>query len=259
MSPPERRATLALALAVAMLAGCGKANLPSGVPAGAARIPAARSGRPARAPVPARVAVPLRLTAARASDFARAVNLRAVDVPGARPGPRSAESQEGRQEAAICSHGEALPVGGGRSAKLERGSGLEAESISSSVVVMPSVRAARADLAYADSRPGLACFTRVIRRKLERESSSTVAIGHVAVAPLTVGSGATRAMGLRIAAELSGVRSGLGLGLFVDVLGFDYGPAELELYATSFVQPTPTRTEEELLALMRARARRSRL
>lgn len=260
---------LALALTVAALGtGCGKSDLVAGpphvstTPPGALSSPRAHrpetAGRDALAPV----AIPLKLTAERASAFARAVNLIPVDIPGSHVTPRSptVESQREAEAAGECSHTKDLPIGEGRSAKLDRGVELEAESISSSVVVMSSVQAARADLAYADSEAGLACYAGLLRRKLDGESSSSVKIGHVVVRPLTIGSGSgLRATGLRIAAEVSGVKSGLRVGLFVDALGFDYGPAEIQLYATSFVQPFATRTEDDLLALMQARARLSRL
>lgn len=47
--------------------------------------------------------------------------------------------------------------------------------------------------------------------------------------------------------------------LFIDALSFGYGPAEIGLYATSFVQPEPLRTEQELLTLLRERAELQRL
>jgi hypothetical protein len=63
------------------------------------------------------------------------------------------------------------------------------------------------------------------------------------------------ASGIRISARISGVKSGLALSLYVDAVAFQYGPAEVELYATSFIQPLATRTEEGLIGVMRARAR----
>ncbi len=42
--------------------------------------------------------------------------------------------------------------------------------------------------------------------------------------------------------------------LFVDAITLPYGPAEIDLFGTSFVQPVPVRTEEELLTLLHQRA-----
>ena len=266
MSRPERLSSLALALAIGTLVmGCGKSNLVThGAEASAPRpgaLPPLRAHRPAPGvSTLAPVAIPLKLTPERASAFARAVDLVPLDIPGSHTAPRSPKIESPREEATDCSHASQAPIGGGRSAKLDRGSELESESISSSVVVMPSEQTARADLAYANSATGLACYTRLLRRKLDEESNTTVKVGRVLVRALTVGSGSgLRASGLRIEAEISGAKGGLTLGLFVDALGFDYGPAEIELYATSFVQPMALKTEDNLLALMQARARLSRL
>ena len=265
MSRPERAASLALALALGTLgAGCGKSNLVTrgtGDAARAGALPSRPGPAAAGAGAQAPVAIPLKLTPARAGAFARAVDLVAVDIPGSQRSPRSPSLESQKEEAASeCSRVSRSPVGGGRSAKLDRGGELETESISSSVIVMLSASAARADLAYADSRAGLACYTALLRRKLGGESNATVHIGGISVAPLTIGSWpGLRASGLRIRAQISGVKSGLTVGLFVDALGFAYGPAEIQLYATSFVRPIAMRTEEDLLALMQARARRSRL
>jgi len=262
VSRPERAARLVLALAVGSLAsGCGKGNLVSGAPERTTHraVGHPRAGTGAAAPTP--VSIPLKLTAARAEAFARAVNLIPVDVPGSHRSARSPSLQSQKEEVAgECADSPAAAVGGGRSAKLDRGSELETESVSSSVVVMGSAAAARRDLAYADSRAGLACYTELLRRRLVGESSATVHIGRVSVTPLRIGRvPRPQASGLRIEAQISGVKSGLTIGLFVDALGFDYGPAEIQLYATSFAQPIAARTEEDLLALMAARARLSRL
>ena len=55
------------------------------------------------------------------------------------------------------------------------------------------------------------------------------------------------------------VGSRLAVALYVDALSLPYGPAELDLYTTSFVQPVALRTQQELLTLMRARALLHRL
>jgi hypothetical protein len=62
------------------------------------------------------------------------------------------------------------------------------------------------------------------------------------------------ASGIRISARISGAKSGVALSLYIDAVAFQYGPAEVELYGTSFVQPVARRTEQELVNLMRARA-----
>ena len=260
MSRPEHGAGLLAALVLAAsAAGCGKSDLVHERDAHRAAAPASAghvAARPRQAPVP----VPLRLSFARAGAFARAVNLSAVDFPGSHLTPRNASLENQQEEAPGCSHGAALPLGGGRSPKLERGSALETESISSSVIVMPSAGAARSDLAYTDSSAGLACYSKLLSRKLAGESSSRVHIGHISVGRLNTGSPlGVPTYGLRIRADISAGASGVTIGLYVDAIAFDYGPAEIQLYATSFVQPVAVRTENELLELMLARARLARL
>ena len=48
--------------------------------------------------------------------------------------------------------------------------------------------------------------------------------------------------------------AGVVVRLFVDALTLPYGPAEIDLFGTSFVQPVAARTEQELLALLHERA-----
>lgn len=247
----------ALVLLSVLGAGCGKSNLVQGGHASSAsRAPDQPRGGPSAKPVAPAVAIPLKLTPARADAFARAVNLKPVDVTGSHRSNRPPSAEDRQEEKEQCSHAEAQAIGGGRSPRLDRGSQLEAESISSSVVVLPSAKAARADLAYDESTAGLHCYSKLLGRKLARESNASVSIGRVLVQQRKLRDGAA---GIRITARISGVQSGLALSLYVDALAFQYGPAEVELYATSFVQPVATRTEQELIDLMRARARLGRL
>ncbi len=251
VSRPERALRVAVALLAALAVGCGKSNL---IHDGTTSASTAADSSPShtKTPAPAPVAVPLKLTAARAALFAQAVNLSPVDVPGSRRAPLTPSIESRQEENLQCSHAEGQAIGGGRSQRLDRGHQLEAESISSSVIVMSSEKAARTDLAYAESPAGLHCYTKLLSHKLERESTSSVAVGRVTVQRLKLRQEAT---GIRITARIAGVKSGLALNLYVDAVAFQYGPAEVELYATSFVQPVPPRTEQELIELMRARAR----
>ncbi len=226
MFRPERAFALATALAAGIFgAGCGKSDLVR--QGGHASTEAHSSLTPGalRAGPPAVVAIPLRLTAARAGKFARGVNLVPVDVPGSHRTPRSPNLESQKEEAAECGASEAQAIGGGRSAKLDRGAELNSESISSSVIVLRSTRAARADLAFAESAAGLACYGKILRKKLAGESTSRLSVGHVVVSHLTVApSQGPTARGIRITSRISGVKSGITISLFVDAVAFDYGP-----------------------------------
>jgi hypothetical protein len=258
---PERASIPAALLAIAaVMSGCGKSDLVRQNGQAPAHLATRPAHAPLRAVTPVVVAIPLELTAARAGEFAKGVNLQPVDVPGSHRTPRSANLESQQEEATDCGGSEAQTVGGGRSAKLDRGSELNSESISSSVIVLRSTRAAKADLAYAESPAGLACYGKILRRKLTGESTSGLNVGHVVLSHLTVASShGPAARGIRITAHISGAKSGITISLFVDAVAFDYGPAEVELYATSFIQPVAARTEEGLLAVMEQRARRGTL
>lgn len=259
-------ALLAL-VSTAALCGCGKANLIPKLgsdvrtPAPHAAPPAARGLRGTPAPAAGRrVAVPLQLTATLAARFARAVSLTRADLPGAAPSARSKSNPAEEREAADCGGRTARALGGGRSANFQRGAGLDRESISSGVDVLSNAAAVRSDLAYAASRAGLACYAKVLGRSLRSERDSHVRLLGLRVRHLSLDVGPLdRAAGIRITARVSITGAPVTVSLFVDALSMPYGPAELDLYSTSFVQPVPARTQRELLSLLRERAQLQRL
>jgi hypothetical protein len=277
VSPPEQRgsgrwlhaaATSALVplAALLVLCGCGKSDLthtsaqnPGGGTAPRATGHAAGRVAPQGGPAPA-VAVPLPLSAARAARFARAVTLRRVDLPGASPAARSKTPAAQEREAAQCGQRSTPVIGGGRSPNFQRGDGLDRESISSGVEVLSDAGAVQGDLAYSSSRAGLACYAKVLAKSLRGEQDSQVRLLglHVRHLQLAVGS-AGRASGIRIMARVGLTGVPITVSLFVDALSLPYGPAELDLYSTSFVQPVPVRTQQELLGLLRERAQQQRL
>jgi hypothetical protein len=262
-------------VAVALLAavGCGKSNLvrPASAPsattvprlpkpsAPSPSVPGARQ-RLKRAVGEAGVAVPLALTAARAAAFERGVELRAADLPGARAERHGPTPRRQAEEAAKCGGRSTRAIGGGRSADLVRGRGLERESISSSVLVLADEATVARDIEYAESKAGLECYARIVGRNLAAEQRATVHVLGVHVTRIRVQvPGREVAAGIRIAARVGVPSSQLAVSLYSDALSLAYGPAELDLYATSFVQPEPVRSEQQLLTLMRDRARRGRL
>jgi len=252
--------------AALVLAGCGKSNLVTNTATvGSAPAPApapARTATTAKAPAPraSTVPVPLPLTAARAAAFAKAVELTGADVPGAHPARRSKTPLAREREAAQCGGRTAGAVGGGRSPEFQRGGALERESLSSGVEVLRDEKSVERDLAYAQTPRGLRCYERVLSRSLRAEADPHIKIFDVRVAPLSVTvAGAGAARGIRILAHVGVPGAGVVVRLFVDAVSLPYGPAEINLYGTSFVQPIAERTEQELLTLLRERARRQKL
>jgi hypothetical protein len=263
---------LASLAAAIVLCGCGKANYVGKTAASAAPVPAPGAARPAApgahsppgaatAPLPGLgVALPLALTPALATRFARAVSLTRADLPGSSVAVRTKSSPAEQREEAKCGGRSARTIGGGRSENFQRGAGLDRENISSAVDVLSNAAAVRGDLAYAASHGGLACYAKVLGHSLRSESDSHIRllglhVGHLAldIGPLE------RATGIRIAARVGITGTRLTVSLFVDALSMPYGPAELDLYSTSFAQPVPQRTQRELLTLLRERAQLQKL
>ena len=237
---------------VAALAGCSpKHDLTS-----TARHPTAVS--PTRTHASAHVAQPRApLTKARASAFARSVDLTLADLPGATISAPAKHPERATNEARSCggSTGASHELAQVQSPSFVRGAGLTREAISSTVTMLSNAGLAQRSVAPADSRKLLACYTRLVRRRLSGERLPGLQLGHIGLSVLPASlPDAKASFGIRISATLSSTRSGLAVRLYLDLLGFTQGAAEISLEATSFVQPEPIRTEQELLALMRARA-----
>lgn len=253
--PHSRSCLLALACAGVLLGGCGKSNLQQT----SLDTPSPAHHRHETKLASAPKSIPLRLDAARAFLFARAVNLGPADVTGSKVEPRSRDP-EAEHEAGKCGASGSTPVGGASSPKLDRGAGLEHETISSSVVVLSSPKQAKADFAYTSSKAGFACYARFLRKSLTGQGNADIQLGRVQLRRIQVpGPGSAPSSGIRISARVSSPQSGLSVPLYIDAVGFLYGPVEIQIYTTSFIQPEPRRTEQELLTLMGQRALRSRL
>ncbi len=206
---------------------------------------------PGSPPVP----VPLGVTPARAAAFAHAVELTSSDVPGAHQAPASKTPSAREREAAQCGGHAAPTIGSAHSPELQRGHGLERETISSSVEVLRDAHSVEKHLNGTKSSGGLRCYERVLARSLQSEADPNIKLLGVTVAPLRVSvAGAGRAEGLRILARVGVPGAGAVVRLYVDAVTLPYGPAEIDLFGTSFVQPVAERTEQELLTLLHQRA-----
>lgn len=262
-----RRAIGGMALSTLALTvcGCGKSNLKAGTRAARLPGPGLALGthgnvHTKRAPLDVAVPVTLPLTRARAESFAGAVELSRADIVGSSVNQRSRTPEEEEREASSCGGSDPHALGGGRSPELVRGPGLDRESISSSVEVLSSAASVRSDLKYAYSRTGITCYARVLRRTLTEDRHEDVRLAGITLSRLDVAAPTGQSStGVRIVARLSLSGDRLSVPLYVDALAFGYGPAEIDLYATSFVQPEPLRIEQQLLTLMWERARRQRL
>jgi hypothetical protein len=142
------------------------------------------------------------------------------------------------------------------SPKLERGQELEIEQIRSSVTVLSDERAVARQFASLGT-PGLReCAARALTRNLDDKPIGQARWGRVSVSRLPVHAPGTSAtIGIRVLATLNLPFSEVSVPIYFDVLGFATGPAEVALTAVSATQPVPAATEQELLALLLARAR----
>jgi hypothetical protein len=249
-------ALLPVAVSLTVGLGCGKPDLHHASSQAHVTSRAVLGGH-SPSPPAERVPVPLKITPARAKSFASAVSLTAADLPGSSPSPPHGASLAREREAAKCGGHPTLAVGGGQSPEFTRGQGLDHESLSSSVEVLADEKSVKSDLGYTGSRAGLTCYAKVLSRSLQEGNGSDSHIQllgvHLRKLRVSLAPGRT-AVGVRITARVGLVGSRLAVALYVDALSLPYGPAELDLYTTSFVQPVPLRTQQELLRLMRARA-----
>jgi len=245
--------------ASALLSACGGGQAGSSAggsvrSAGAARDPAAVVGSPsgsAAHPPPSR---------ARAIAFARAVNLSASDIPGASIAPRRATASDARERREYRACERSVDQGhhlvDDSSRELKRGQELETEEISSGVTVLADERALAREFSELGRAALRECLARALTRNFSEKAVRDAHWGRVTITRLPVDApGASATIGLRILVMLNFPFSEVSVPIYVDVLGFAMGPAEVALSATSVTQPVPAATERELLALLLARAR----
>jgi hypothetical protein len=189
------------------------------------------------------------------------VNLSASDIPGASVEAKRAHTSDARErrEYRVCEGFFPKPgdkLAEASSPKLRRGQELEIEQIRSSVTVLSDERAVARQFALL-ATPGLRkCAARALTRNLDDRPIGEARWGRVTVSRLPVHAPGTSAtIGIRVLATLNLPFSEVSVPIYFDVLGFATGPAEVALTATSATQPVPATTEQELLALLLARAR----
>jgi hypothetical protein len=201
-------------------------------------------------------------TRPQALAFAHAVNLSASDIPEASVEAKRASASDAseRREDRSCERfvgsSATHKLAEASSPKIKRGEELEIERITSTVTVLSDERAVARQFALL-AKPALReCAARALTRNLDDKPISHASWGRVTVSRLPVhAAGATATIGIRIVATLNVPFSEVSVPIYVDVLGFGMGRAEVALTAMSATQPVPATTEQELLALLLARAR----
>jgi hypothetical protein len=194
--------------------------------------------------------------------FAQAVNLNVGEIPEAsvesKPSTRSTATEQEEYRACDRSVGwsDAHMVAQASSPKLKRGQELEIELIRSSVAVVSSERTTDRQFALLASPVLRKCAARVLTRNLDDKPIRDARWGRVTVTRLPVRApGAAATVGIRVVAMLNIPFNEVSIPIYVDELGFAIGRAEVGLLAASATQPVPASTEQELVALLLARAK----
>ncbi len=244
-----------LSLTSGLLVGCGSGNAAPGKPAPAkSAAPASSSTKPVGSP---------KITRARALVFARAVNLRAADIPGAsisrkKEVQRKPTDPGERRELAHCESAvrRVHRLIEAQSPQFTRGEELEKEEIRSYVTVRIDGRQAAPELSPLKSRGVRECVARVLTRRFADRSIREAKWGRFTVAELPVQApGTDGTIGIRVATTLTLSFSEVSVPIYFDVLGFASGPVGIALSAVSVTQPVPAATEQRLLSLLLARAK----
>jgi hypothetical protein len=280
LSLPARAAHIALLAAlVAGVAGCGGGSR-SGAPTaaqGAATRSAAGTGS-------AKAKLSSHLSAhAQSVAFAHSVNLRLADVPGFRihhkHPPRFNTQYSGPSESewrrCVAAGPDVKPSLKARSAKLETGSGLMLEEVSSHVEVAPSLAAAHRGFSEASrvlADPGARRCIAGLTRKFTLHGSTTVAtrfgpakvsfsVGGLRLAPISLAAQPRDTAGFSM--TMQGTYSLAVRGrtltlppvtLQIDTIAFRVGRADISLNDLALGRPCSPERENQLLSLLRSRA-----
>ncbi len=259
MAPVTRRtAAISVLLASGVLAGCGgSAHGPSA--STHAKDTKAASG-------PAATAAPHTLTGGalaraqtQARAYARAVNLRAEDLPGFRlstaheqvTGTRHLEVELLR---CVGPHDGPKALAEAGSGDFERHVSIASVSVSSEVTVARTPALAAKQLAAYRSGRLPECLSRYFGKLLESQRAHGARVSPVSIrrgsppAP-----GASGSYGLRFKATVT--LHGLQIPLYVDMFGFVERSADVSLLATGIPEPLPAKAEEQLFTLLLERAR----
>lgn len=217
------------------------------------------------------------LAKVRASDYARAVNLRASDVPYFEPIPD--EDEEDPEEArkhdrelmrCVGVEEDPEPLAEVKSPEFGTDSPGELLRVASTVEVGADAERAARELKLIRSRRAERCLQRVYASAIEEEESSTAEVSDVSVsrvrfpaadiedgfayrfaASVTVHRSTSELTAYRPAAEPN---ASLTVRIYLDILGFVVGPASVSLTATGVPTPVSRTLEHNLLRVLHERA-----
>jgi hypothetical protein len=206
------------------------------------------------------------ITKARAVAFARTVNLGAADLPRFRnlglapePQPRTNTSDP---EFARC-----VGVKPNRYVASVQSPGFihgrfrtQAELVTSKVIVLPTASLAARELTMLNSVRGRSCFARLL---IQPESASATE-SHLRIDRVSWSSPAlppaAHGFKVRVAGALTGIHTrNRPIHLYIDMLGFINGAAQVYLVDTGWESPARSSTERRLISLLYSRAEAHKL
>jgi hypothetical protein len=246
-----RRATILLILAgsAGLFMACGKT------------APTAPSGHPAAAGSSSTKASAL--TKQRALAFARAVNLTSADVPGFSVSSKHERNtvQEKRLEhemlrcAGTLGSGKGLAEVSSQDYELKRG--ILDLGVSSEVGVARTPALAARELAAIRSDHVRGCFSRYLDLLFKSRQFGGATVSPVSIAAGTPPApGTTGGFGWRVTATFTVQR--IRVSVFLDILGFVYGPARVTLFSSGVLRPFPAAIQQGLFSLLLSRAKAQR-
>jgi hypothetical protein len=256
-SPPAF--TVVLLAAAGLLTACGSSTHPTG---NLTRSTSTATGTHTSAS-PRATGASSGATKQQAIAFASAVNLTRSDLPGFRVKPSEHEKEtpaekQLEREMIRCAGGfaekkhSAVAEVESPSFEADR-SGLE-QSISSQVTVARTAALAVKELAAFQNAHARSCISHYLGLSLKGEMRPGETIGPLSIrAGTPPAPGTTGSFGWRIQTAIT-VRS-LTIPLYIDILGFVDGQAEVGLFGTGFGAAVPAATEERLFSLLLARAK----
>jgi hypothetical protein len=221
---PIRASTLAAVAVAGLIAGCGSSS----------------TSAPSKA---------------AATSAANQINLRPADLPHstATPNPNTT----GALDSQLASCAGTSPPGAAivnlNSPSLDVGTGLQQQSFSSNVKVLPSKAIVTKDLAAIQSGKAQACIKSLLPKAIAQSASSRVKFSGVTITPLSTSvSGADGSYGYRL--TVSAAATGQRLTIMVDEFGAAVGRIELTLNDFGIGTPASSATESKLLSTLVSRA-----
>jgi hypothetical protein len=217
------------------------------------------------------------LAKVRASDYARAVNLHASDVPYFEPIPDEEEEdpeEERRHDRELMrcvgAEEDPEPLAEVKSPEFGTDSPGELLRVASTVEVGADAERAARELKLIRSRRAEHCLQRVYASAIEEEESSTAEVSDASVsrvrfpapdiedgfayrfsASVTVHRSTSELTAYRPAAEPD---ASLTVKVYLDIIGFVVGPASVSLTATGVPTPVSRTLEHNLLRVLHERA-----